>query len=127
MSDLSRTSVTGLANKHMKCDLKASKVKLTPEIKDYVQKKMDMLDKYLGKIKPLECHVEIGMAVGGQNSGEIYRTEVVLQLPHIVLVVEKMEANLLKSIDKVKDHLARSIVKHRERLIERRRKTSKNE
>ncbi|NTU98388.1 ribosome-associated translation inhibitor RaiA [Candidatus Falkowbacteria bacterium] len=107
----------------MKYDLKASKIKLTPEIKAYVDKKMQMLDKYLGKLQVIDCNVQIGLVVGGQKSGEIYRTEVVMELPRVLLVIEKHEADLFKSIDKVKDQLARSIVKHHEKVIERRRKS----
>lgn len=102
--------------------VKASKIKLTPEIKAYLDKKMNMLDKYLGKLQVIDCRVELGLAVNGQKTGEIYRTEIVLELPHALLVVEKHEGELFKSIDKVKDHLARSIVKHKEKLVERRRK-----
>jgi putative sigma-54 modulation protein len=105
----------------MKYNLKATKVKLTPEIKEYIQKKMDMLDKYLGAIKPIECKVNLGLEVGGQHSGDIYKTEINLSLPNVVLVIEKVEKDLFKSIDKVKDHLARSIVKHKEKMIDRRR------
>jgi putative sigma-54 modulation protein len=106
----------------MKYNIKATKVKLTPEIKEYVQKKLDMLDKYLGSIQPIDCHVSIGIDVGGQNSGDIYKTEISLSLPNVVLVVEKVERDLLKSVDKVKDHLARAIVKHKEKMIDKRRR-----
>ena len=98
---------------------------MTPEIKDYVQKKLDMLDKFLGNIQPIDCHVNIGVAIGGQHAGDIYKTEITLSLPNVVLVVEKVEKDILKSIDKVKDHLARSIVKHKEKMIDRRRVSTK--
>lgn len=86
---------------------------------------MDMLDKYLGKIKVIDCHVELGLAVAGQKSGEIYKAEAVLHLPQMILTVEKVETDLLKAIDNMKEHMARSIVKHKEKLIDRRRQTEK--
>jgi len=107
----------------MKYTIKATKIKLTPEIKEYVDKKINMLDKYLGKIQPISCQVEVGLLVGGQKTGDIYRTEVVMELPHAMLVIEKSGEDLNKTIDKVKDHLAQAITKHREKMIERRRKT----
>lgn len=102
--------------------IKATKVELTPEIKEYIQKKMDMLDKYLGNIKPLNCDIEVGLAVGGQNSGDIYQAEVNLQLPGELLRVEKSEKKLLKAVDKVKDHLDIMIKKYKDKKIEKRRK-----
>jgi ribosomal subunit interface protein len=105
----------------MKYNLKATKIKLSAANKEYIQSKMDMLDKYLGRIKPIDCHVEVGLAVNGQKSGEIYRAEVVLQLPRMIITVEKVETDLLKAIDNVKEHVARSIVKHKEKIIDKRR------
>ncbi len=109
----------------MKLRIKATKINLTPEIKDYIQKKMDMLEKYLGEIKVLNCDVEVGLAVGGQQTGKIYRAEVNLELPGEMLRVEKSEAELIKAIDKVKDHLTRSIRRYKQKRIDKERKNKK--
>jgi putative sigma-54 modulation protein len=106
----------------MEIRIKATKIELTPEIKDYVQLKMDMLEKYLGSIQVLNCDVEVGLAVGNQKQGKIYRTEVNLELPGQLLRVEKTEKELFKAIDKVKDHLARSIKRYKEKMIDKKRK-----
>jgi ribosomal subunit interface protein len=63
----------------------------------------------------------VGLAVGGQNSGKIYRTEVNLSLPGELLRVEKTEKDIFKSIDKVKDHLRLSIQKYKDKKIASRR------
>ena len=98
----------------MKINIKATKIELTDEIKNYVQEKMNMLEKYLGNISVQNCDVEIGLSIGGQNSGKIYRAEVNLFVPNKLLRVEKTEKDLYKAIDKVKDHLARAIKKYRD-------------
>lgn len=109
----------------MHVKIKATKVELTPGIKDYVQDKMDMLEKYLGKIDALNCEVELAMAVGNQNSGKIYRAEVNLEVPGELLRVEKTEEELFKAIDKVKDHLVRSIKRYKEKRMDKKRKSFK--
>lgn len=106
----------------MNIRIKATKIELTQNIKDYVQEKMDMLEKYLGNIQVLNCDVEVGMSVGGQQSGQIYRAEVNLEVPGKILRVEKTEKELFKAIDKVKDHLIRSILKYKEKRIDRKRR-----
>ena len=106
----------------MKIRIKATKIKLTPEIKSYVEKKMAMLEKYLGNTQVLNCDVEVGMSVGGQNSGKIYKTEVNLEVPGSLLRVEKTEKDLFKAIDKVKDHLEIIIKKYKEKRINKKRK-----
>lgn len=104
----------------MKIKIKATKLELTEAIADYCQKKMDMLEKYLGNIEVLNCDVEIAKAVGGQHKGEIFRAEVNLEVPRQILRVEKTEKDLYKAIDKVKDHLELVIKKYKEKSADQR-------
>lgn len=109
----------------MNVKIKATKIELTPEIKDYIQEKMDMLEKFLGRVQVLNCDVEVGMSVGGQQSGEIYRAEVNLEVPGELMRVVKTEKELFKAIDKVKNHLTRSIKRYKEIRINKKRKPAK--
>jgi putative sigma-54 modulation protein len=109
----------------MLVNIKGTKIKLTNEIKSYIREKMDMLEKYLGKIQVINCDVEVGLDVGGQNRGDIYRAEVNLNLPGELLRVEKTEKDLYKAIDKVKDHLELVIKKYKDKKIGRKNKKLK--
>lgn len=102
--------------------LKATKVILTDDVKDYIQKKMDMLEKYLGDIQILNVDVEIEKSIGSHQTGDIYRAEVNIEVPGDLLRVEKTEEDVFAAIDKVKDHLEILIKKHKEKLIDRNRK-----
>jgi len=106
----------------MNIQIKATKIELTPEIKAYVEEKMNMLEKYLGDVPALNCHVEVGLAIGGQQKGDIYKAEANLDLPGELLRVEKTEKELFKAIDKVKDHMARSISKYKEKKMDAKKK-----
>lgn len=97
----------------MQVNITGTDITLTDDIKDYVQKKMDMLEKYLGDIQVIHCDVEVGRAVSKQHSGYIYRAEINMQVPGDLLRVEKTEQDLWKAVDKVKDHMARSIKKYK--------------
>jgi len=105
----------------MRINLKATKLEMTEAIAVYCQEKMDMIEKYLGDIKVMNCDMEIEKAVGGQYKGEIFRAEVNLQVPQHILRVEKTEKDLYKAIDKVKDHLELVIKKYKEKLIDKKR------
>lgn len=106
----------------MKIRIKATKMELTEAIRDYCQKKMDMLDKYLGEHIPvINCDVEVEKAVGGQHKGDIFRAEVNLEVPREILRVEKVEKDLYKAVDKVKDHLELMIKKYKEKLVDKKR------
>ena len=106
----------------MQTNIKSTKIDLTPEIKDYVEEKMAMLEKYLGSVSATHCDVEVGLAVGSHQSGDIYRCEANLSVPGDLLRVEKTEKELFKAIDKVKDHMVRSIKKYKEKKITIKRK-----
>ncbi len=105
----------------MNIKIKSTRLELTPAIRDYFQTKMDMIEKYLGEIKVLNCDVEIEKAIGGQNKGEIFRAEVNLEVPHKLLRVERTEEDLYKAIDKVKDHLELVIKKYKEKLMDKKK------
>jgi ribosomal subunit interface protein len=105
----------------MQINIKSSKIELTDKLKIYIQKKMDMLDKYLGSFKAINCRVEVGLAIGSQKSGDIYRAEVNLDLPGELLRVEKTEKTIEKAVDKVKDHLEIMIKKYRDKRIEKKK------
>ena len=110
----------------MQINIKSTNIELTSEIKDYVQEKMDMLEKYLGTIAVTNCDVEVAMDVNSQQKGEIFRAEVNLTVPGELIRVEKTEKDLYKAIDKVKDHLVRSIKRYKEKKADKKRKGGDN-
>ena len=105
----------------MHINIKATNLELTPAINDYIQTKIDMLEKYLGDMQVVNCDFEVEKAVGGQNKGEIFRAEINLQIPRELLRVDKTEANLYKAIDKVKDHVEEMIISYKEKLRDKKR------
>ena len=109
----------------MNLNIKATNLELTPELKEYVQKKMDMLDKYLGKFKVINAHVELEKTTNHHLKGEIYRAEVNISIGGDLLRVEKTEKDVFKAIDKVKDHLDMVIKKYKDKIIGRKKKKEK--
>ena len=109
----------------MNINIKATNIDLSPNIKGYIQKKMDMLEKYLGKISVINVQFEVEMTTRHHNKGEIFRAEANMRLPGKMLRVEKTEKDLFKAIDKVKDHMQLAIKKYKEKKITKSRQTAK--
>lgn len=105
----------------MEIRIKTSKIELTDDLKFYVEKKINMLKKYLGNIQVTNCDVELEHALSKQNQGKTYRAEVNLAVPGTILRVDKTEKTLNKAIDKVKDHLVLVIKKYKEKKIDKKR------
>lgn len=104
----------------MQINIKGKNLDLTPAIKNYAQEKMDMLEKYLGNVSVINCDFEVEMSTH-HRKGNIFRAEVNLSVPQELLRVEKEEDDLYKAIDKVKDHMIRSIEKYKQKRIDRNR------
>ena len=109
----------------MRLNIKATNLELTSQLKDYVQQKMDMLDKYLGKFKVISARVEVMKTTNHHLKGEIYRAEANLSIGGDLLRVEKTEKDLYKAIDKVKDHFDLMIKKYKDKKIGRKKKKLK--
>ncbi len=109
----------------MQLNIKATNLELTPKLKEYVEQKMDMLDKYLGKLKVISAHFEVGKITNHHLKGEIYSAEANISLGGDLLRVEKTEKDVFKAIDKVKDHLEMVIKKYKEKKIERKKRKQK--
>ncbi len=105
----------------IKINIKSTKLELTEALKDYIQLKMNMLEKYLGDVPVINLDFEIEKSVGAQNKGKIFRAEVNLEVPRELLRVEKTEADMYKAIDKVKDHLVLQIKKYKEKIRDKKR------
>jgi len=99
----------------MQANIKANNFELTPAIRSYAEKKLNMLDKYLGSVVPISCDMEVEKTTRHHWKGDVFRAEINLQLPGELLRIEKIEPNLYKAIEKTKDHLAQMIVKYKEK------------
>lgn len=99
----------------MNIKIKATKIELTEDLKDYIEKKFGAMEKYLGSFKATNADVEIEKTTNHHQKGDIYRAELNLAVPGELLRVEKTEAEIKKAIDKVKEHMEIVIKKYKEK------------
>ncbi|OGZ34016.1 MAG: ribosomal subunit interface protein [Candidatus Portnoybacteria bacterium RIFCSPLOWO2_12_FULL_39_9] len=106
-----------LKRKKMKIIIKATKIKLSPALYDYIEKKIGGLEKFLKNIdkEATEARVEIGKPSQHHQKGDIYYAEVNLSWPGKILRVEASEWDLRAAVDKVKDELQREIKKYKDK------------
>lgn len=109
----------------MKAALKATNLTLTPAIREYMEKKLKMIEKYLGKEAVINCQFEVELITKHHNKGEIFRAEINLSLANTLLRVERTAEDLYKAIDKTKDHLVELIKRSKDKRLTKRRQTTK--
>ena len=84
---------------------------LTDAIREYVEKKVSSLGKFIPNSENLLCEVEIGRTTKHHNSGDIFKAEINILLPggaQVYAVTEEPE--LYTAIDIVRDEAERVIV-----------------
>jgi ribosomal subunit interface protein len=108
----------------MRIIIKETKIKLTPEIKEFIETQINSLEKFtkgflkenqsrLKKTKPkIEARVEIKEKERG-----FYYVECNLNLLGKVLRAESLQKNLKFAIYEVKDELQREIGKYKEKFV----------
>lgn len=110
----------------MRTEIKATNLELTSALSEFVQKKMDMLDKFMsipGSPENPLAFVQVEKVAGAHHKkGELFRCEIQFDLGSALLRVEKITPDMYKSIEKVKDELERQLVRRKERALSLKKK-----
>lgn len=107
----------------IKTNIKATNIELTPDIREYVFKKIELLEKYVDpNDTSVMCDVEVGKTTMHHQTGDIFKAEMNFRISgkYVYAVAEKDTLN--SALDEVKDEIARSIAsrkKKREGLMRR--------
>ena len=98
----------------MKVNIKTTQFDLTPELGEYLNKKIEMLERFAdASDTTLICDVEVGKITEGQQSGRIYRAEININGKGLRLRAEALEETMPAAIDKAKDEMKRELRKSR--------------
>ena len=96
-------------------------IELTPAIKQYVEEKMQSLEKYFESIRHID--VEVGLSNHHHRKGNIFACKAAVQVGSEIMRMEKEAEDLYKAVDKVRDHLRAELSDWKKRLEERSKKT----
>ena len=92
----------------MNINVKATNMTVTPDIADYLQKKMNMLDRLIDPTDTsVSCEVEVGKTTRHHKSGDIFRAEINLRKDGKMFRAVAEEETILAAIDEVKDEMHR--------------------
>lgn len=105
--------------------IRAKKIDLDSDTKDYINEKMSSLEKYFNNI--IDIKVDVGLDSTHHQKGEIFFCEVDIRVPGDIIVVNKQAKTLFKAIDKTKDHLRVTLHRLKEKTQGRNRKTNKED
>ena len=109
----------------MNINLKATNFELTPFISEYVNKKINNLEKFIRVTdESIQAWVEIGKTTNHHNKGDIFRTEIQIRFPLCGKGVraEATHQTLNEAIDDAHDKMKLELEKVKDRKISLMRK-----
>ena len=101
----------------MKFNIRGQKIEITDSIREYCEKRIGKLEKYLSN---KDTNVNILIKVKGHEQ----TVEVTVPITKMVLRAEESSKDLYKAIDLVSEKLERQIRKNKTRIIARKNKTN---
>ena len=101
----------------MKIDLKTKNFEITPSIKNYLEQRLNSLDKFLPNDESIFAEVELAKTTEHHKKGDIFMAEVNLTMPGRLIRAVAEESDLHVSIDAVKEQLQREITMKKEKNI----------
>ncbi len=100
----------------MKINIKGTGIALTPSIKEYVEKRVESLEKFLrNDIENVLAEVEVGMSTHHHKSGEVFRAEINLTAHGKKLFAESEKEDLYAAIDEMKDKIERECISRKDK------------
>jgi ribosomal subunit interface protein len=96
-------------------NIKVNMIELTSAIQDYVDKKVESLEKFSGNEKITHVYVDIGKTTNHHQKGDVYRAEFNISLDgHNIYVVSEKE-DLYQAIDDAREQAYLEIVSNKEK------------
>jgi ribosomal subunit interface protein len=102
----------------MKINEKGVNMQITGEIKDYLYKKLEHIEKFLNPAdESVLCEVELGKISNHHNKGDVFRTEINLHIAGKNLRAESEMDDLFASIDIAKDDMVRELQTNKDKKV----------
>jgi len=100
----------------MHTNIKTTNIDLTPEISDYVEKRLQALDTFIDTDDTTAmCDVEIGKTTMHHKAGNIFRAEINVHTKGDHFRAVREEETLYAAIDTAKDEMARWLRRHKQK------------
>ena len=101
----------------MHINTKATNIKLTPEISEYLDKRLSSLEKLIdSEDESVMCDVEVGKSTMHHKSGEIFRAEINLHTSEQDYRAVSEKEDLYSAINSAKEEIMQSIRQHRSKI-----------
>lgn len=103
----------------MNYTIKATKITLTQEINNYIEKKMAMIQKLTAHFgSAVKIYVEIEYTTRHHRKGDVFYVEVRVNAPHKNMRAEAVGQTVFEAMDRAKDEVAFELERHKEKEVD---------
>lgn len=100
----------------MNIKIQGTRIELTPDIKSYIEKKIESVDKLVdSRDEPVIYEVEVGKTTEHHEKGDVYKAEVHLRKKGGNLYATAHAEDVMAAIDKIKDEIIHALSSDKER------------
>jgi ribosomal subunit interface protein len=97
---------------------KGTNMQITPDIKDYLYKKLAHLEKFIDPTDSSAlCDVELGKVSNHHKNGDVFRTEINLHISGKNLRAVSEQGELFASIDIAKDDMVHALQSNKDKKV----------
>ncbi len=101
----------------MKTNLKGTNLELTPQIRDYLDKRLAPLEKFLPDEESCMVDVELGRSINHHQTGDVCRAEINVNVGNRTFRAVSEQQDLFSAIDFMKDEITRELGSYKEKRI----------
>jgi putative sigma-54 modulation protein len=95
----------------MKLDIRGRNIEVTDALRDYVDKRLSKLERYIEEMKVAQVALSV--------EGDLHKVEVTIPLNGIILRGEEATEDMYSAIDLVEEKLEKQIAKYRTRIMKK--------
>ena len=107
----------------MKYTIKGTNIQLTKDLTMYIEKKMDVLDKFAAHFGPsIAAQVEVGRTSRHHRTGDVFRVEVQVHVPGKELRAEATKKSVFEAMDAVKDEIQKELERRKDKEVDAKRR-----
>ena len=104
----------------MKLEINAVHIDLEDDLKKYVTKKMNKLDKYVPRKARESTHAAVILKESHAKNKRQFTCEVILQLPHDTITVSESTLNIFAAVDIAEETVKNRLKKYKETKVSER-------
>lgn len=102
----------------MRINEKGTNIQITGEIKNYLYKKLEHLEKFIDPAdESVLCDVELGRISRHHKNGDVFRAEINLHIAGKNLRAEAEKEELFAAIDVAKDEMVRELKVNKDKKV----------